>query len=104
MIKSTGLLAAVMISLAQVVAAESSPLYLDPAQPQEVRIHDLTVRKTIEEKADMMRNSTPGVPGLAIPECDERGNQKVYVVPVGEWTLAVRASSADIRQITAVKF
>jgi beta-glucosidase len=47
-----------------------APLYLDPAQPQAARIRDLISRMTLEEKAAMMSNSTPGIPRLGIPKYD----------------------------------
>ena len=50
-----------------VTAAEPAPAYLDPAQPQPARIDDLVARMTLEEKASMMANTTPGVPRLGIP-------------------------------------
>ena len=46
------------------------PLYLDPAQPLETRVRDLVSRMTLDEKADAMRNTTPGVPRLGIPRYD----------------------------------
>ncbi|HZZ56698.1 MAG TPA: glycoside hydrolase family 3 C-terminal domain-containing protein [Opitutaceae bacterium] len=49
-------------------ADESRPPYLDPSQPQERRIQDLISRMTLEEKASMMENTTPGVPRLGIPK------------------------------------
>ncbi len=51
-------------------AAEPAPAYLDPAQPIEARIQDLVGRMTLEEKASMLSNSTPGVPRLGIPKYD----------------------------------
>jgi beta-glucosidase len=48
-------------------AAAPAPAYLDPAQPQPARIDDLVARMTLEEKASMMANTTPGVPRLGIP-------------------------------------
>ena len=68
--KKSALLAAVLCSGALLPAMEPSPAYLDPARPQEARIHDLTSRMTLEEKAGMMSNTTPGVPRLGIPKYD----------------------------------
>jgi len=57
--------------LAVAVAAETTgPAYLDPTQPTATRIHDLISRMTLEEKASMMQNTTPGVPRLGIPKYD----------------------------------
>ena len=64
------LVAAVVAAPAQKTPAEVSPAYLDPAQPQEGRIHDLVARLTLEEKAAMMSNATPGVPRLGVPKYD----------------------------------
>ncbi|HVU22823.1 MAG TPA: glycoside hydrolase family 3 C-terminal domain-containing protein [Opitutus sp.] len=54
----------------RLVAADAPPAYLDPLQPQAARIHDLISRMTLEEKASLMSNSTPGVPRLGIPKYD----------------------------------
>ncbi len=64
------LVAALVLSGACLFAEEPRPRYLDPAQPQEARIRDLIARMTLEEKASMMENSTPGVPRLGIPKYD----------------------------------
>jgi len=64
------LAAACLFSTGPLAAEEPRPAYLDPAQSQETRIHDLISRMTLEEKAGMMSNSTPGVPRLAIPKYD----------------------------------
>ena len=68
--KRPALFAALLCSGAFLLAEESRPLYLDPAQPQEKRVQDLVARMTLEEKASMMRNTTPGVPRLGIPKYD----------------------------------
>jgi beta-glucosidase len=59
--------AASLIALAS-AAAGAVPPYLDPAQPLDTRIRDLTSRMTLAEKASMMENTTPGVPRLGIPK------------------------------------
>jgi len=65
------LLAAFLICGASLRAEEKTRApYLDPAQPIEARVHDLVARMTLEEKASMMRNGTPGVPRLGIPKYD----------------------------------
>ncbi|MBN1404765.1 MAG: glycoside hydrolase family 3 C-terminal domain-containing protein [Opitutales bacterium] len=51
-------------------AMAETPAYLDSSIPQEARIDDLVSRMTLEEKASMMKNSTPGVPRLGIPKYD----------------------------------
>ena len=48
-------------------AAEPTPAYFDITQPQPARVDDLVARMTLEEKASMMANTTPGVPRLGIP-------------------------------------
>jgi beta-glucosidase len=44
--------------------------YLDPERPQAERVTDLIARMTLEEKASVMSNTTPGVPRLGIPKYD----------------------------------
>ena len=51
-------------------AADLGSNYLDPSKPIETRTRDLVSRMTLEEKAAMMENSTPGVPRLGIPKYD----------------------------------
>jgi len=60
--------AACALASAALSAADAPPAYLDPAQPQDVRIHDLISRMTLEEKVSEMANATPGVPRLGIPK------------------------------------
>jgi beta-glucosidase len=48
-------------------SAPSEPAYLDPSQPVDVRARDLVARLTLEEKASLMENTSPGVPRLGIP-------------------------------------
>jgi beta-glucosidase len=64
------LLAAFVCSGPFLAAADHTPPYLDPAQPQAARIQDLISRMTLEEKAAMMSNITPGIPRLGIPKYD----------------------------------
>ncbi len=64
------LFSTLLITGAPLLAAEPPPAYLDPVQPQEARIHDLVARLTLEEKAALMSNTTPGVPRLGIPKYD----------------------------------
>lgn len=61
------LLAAALCAATPGLFAFANPIYLDPGQPQEARIHDLIGRMTLEEKASLMENTTPGVPRLGIP-------------------------------------
>ena len=64
------LAAALLLFSASLFAEESRPRYLDPAQPVETRVRDLVSRMTLEEKASMMQNTTPGVPRLGISRYD----------------------------------
>ncbi len=50
--------------------ADEPASYLDPARPVETRVRDLISRLTLEEKAALMSNSTPGMPRLGIPKYD----------------------------------
>jgi len=51
-------------------AEPSTPAYLDPSQPLPARVTDLVARLTVEEKASLMMNGSPGVPRLGIPKYD----------------------------------
>ncbi|HTZ20034.1 MAG TPA: hypothetical protein VMC06_04060, partial [Opitutaceae bacterium] len=64
------LLVLLALSIAPVLAQEPTPAYLDPARPQPARIRDLISHMTLEEKASMMQNTTPGVARLGIPKYD----------------------------------
>ena len=64
------LFTALLLGGSLVAAEPPPPPYLDPAQPQAARIQDLISRMTLEEKASMMQNTTPGVPRLGIPRYD----------------------------------
>ena len=66
--QTPAVLVAFLLAGASLVAAESGPRYLDPAQPPTARVQDLLSRMTLEEKASMMENTTPGVPRLGIPK------------------------------------
>ena len=44
-----------------------TPLYLDPTQPLETRVHDLLGRMTLEEKASQINNTSPAIDRLKIP-------------------------------------
>jgi beta-glucosidase len=68
--RTSALFAALLISGPLLAEGESRPSYLDPAQSVETRVRDLVSRMTLEEKAAMMQNTTPGVPRLGIPKYD----------------------------------
>ncbi len=76
------------VLLAPFASAEAPrPAYLDPSQPQDVRIRDLISRMTLEEKASMMQNTTPGVPRLGIPKYDWWSEALHGVANAGEATV-----------------
>jgi beta-glucosidase len=62
------LLAALLLPSAPLFAAAPQAPYLDPTLPVDARARDLVSRMTLEEKASMMENTTPGVPRLGIPK------------------------------------
>jgi beta-glucosidase len=78
-------------ALAQAPAPAARPVYLDPAQPTEARVHDLVARLTLEEKAALMRNTTPGVPRLGIPKYDWWNEALHGVARAGEATVFPQA-------------
>ena len=49
--------------------AQGTP-YRDPSLPMAERVKDLISRMSLDEKAAMMANTTPGVPRLGIPKYD----------------------------------
>ena len=60
---------ALTFALARTVCAEDArPVYLDPTQPIDSRVHDLVGRMTLEEKASQLVNHTRGIPRLEVPE------------------------------------
>src|SRR5664280_3119841 len=62
---------AFLAAASRLLGAPTAPLpYLDPAQPLEARASDLVARLTLDEKASLMRNTSPGVPRLGIPPYD----------------------------------
>src|SRR3954469_5302139 len=52
------------------MSAFAADPYRDPTQPIETRVQDLVARLTLEEKASLLKNTTPGVPRLGIPKYD----------------------------------
>ena len=51
-------------------SAQTLHPYQNPDLPVDVRVQDLIDRMTLEEKASMMSNATPGIPRLGIPKYD----------------------------------
>jgi beta-glucosidase len=48
-------------------AQDATPLFRNPAQPMEKRIHDLIGRLTLDEKASQLNHLNTGIPRLDIP-------------------------------------
>ena len=61
---------AAMASRGQSAPRAQAPLYLDPAQPIEIRVNDLVARMTLEEKISQLVNQSREVPRLQIPAYD----------------------------------
>lgn len=59
-----------MICISQPLKAQTTPAYLDPSRPVEVRVNDLILRMTLEEKVSQMMNSAPAIPRLHVPAYD----------------------------------
>ncbi len=57
-------------SVAQTAKSSGPPVYLDPAQPVNVRVDDLVSRMTLEEKASQLVNQSRAIPRLKVPEYD----------------------------------
>ncbi len=49
-------------SVAQTAKSSGPPVYLDPAQPVNVRVDDLVSRMTLEEKASQLVNQSRAIP------------------------------------------
>lgn len=47
--------------------AQTTPVYLDPSQPINVRVDDLVTRMTLEEKASQLVNQARAIPRLQVP-------------------------------------
>ena len=68
-------------------------VYLDPAQPVNVRVDDLISRMTLEEKASQLVNQSRAIPRLQVPEYDwwsealhgvaRAGTATVFPEPIG---------------------
>jgi beta-glucosidase len=50
--------------------AVGQELFRDPAAPMDARVHDLISRLTLDEKANLMKNESPGVPRLGLAPYD----------------------------------
>jgi beta-glucosidase len=65
----TPVLFALLVGCTMVSQAQVAP-YMNTDLPVDARIEDLLGRMTLEEKASMMSNATPGIPRLGIPKYD----------------------------------
>jgi beta-glucosidase len=61
---------ALMTAAAAAQTSPANPLYLDPAQPVEVRVNDLVSRMTLEEKISQLVNQSREIPRLQVPTYD----------------------------------
>ncbi|HEY3971605.1 MAG TPA: glycoside hydrolase family 3 C-terminal domain-containing protein [Candidatus Sulfotelmatobacter sp.] len=71
----------------------SSPIYLDPSQPMDVRVDDLIRRMTLEQKASQLVNQARAIPDLQVPNYDwwsealhgvaNAGTATVFPEPIG---------------------
>jgi beta-glucosidase len=91
-----GALFLALISLLSVRApaqAAGGAVYLDPAQPIEVRVDDLIKRMTLEQKATQLVNQARAIPDLQVPAYDwwsealhgvaRAGTATVFPEPIG---------------------
>jgi beta-glucosidase len=85
------LLVVALLAALGAFAADENPRYLDPAQPLEGRVQDLVSRLTLEEKATLLKNQTPGVPRLGIPKYDWWNESLHGVARAGEATVFPQA-------------
>jgi beta-glucosidase len=93
-------------SVAQTAKSSGPPVYLDPAQPVNVRVDDLVSRMTLEEKASQLVNQSRAIPRLKVPEYDwwsealhgvaRAGTATVFPEPIG---LAATFDSPLIHQM-----
>ena len=80
-------------SAAQTANSPGPAVYLDPAQPVNVRVDDLVSRMTLEEKASQLVNQSRAIPRLKVPEYDwwsealhgvaRAGTATVFPEPIG---------------------
>jgi beta-glucosidase len=92
---------------------QATPAYRDFNQPQDARIDDLLARMTVEEKASLMANATPGVPRLGIPKYDwwsealhgvaNAGNATVFPQAIGLAAMWDEALQQEIAHVIGVE-
>ena len=58
------------VTLAPAAMRKGLPLYLDPAQPLDLRVNDLVSRMTLEEKISQLVNQSREISRLRIPTYD----------------------------------
>jgi beta-glucosidase len=78
---------------AQTAQTSSTPIYLDPSQPIDLRVDDLIAKMTLEEKASQLVNQARAIPRLQVPAYDwwsealhgvaNAGTATVFPEPVG---------------------
>jgi beta-glucosidase len=85
------LLPAVVAAFVVVLTVRAADLYRDPAQPMEARVQDLVSRLTLEEKATLLKNTTPGVARVGIPKYDWWNESLHGVARAGEATVFPQA-------------
>lgn len=66
---TAGILRSCLLALLILPAARAQ-IYLDPAQPIDVRVNDLISRMTLEEKVQQMMNAAPAIPRLSMQAYD----------------------------------
>jgi beta-glucosidase len=96
-------------SLAQNGQSTARPLYLDPAQPLDVRVNDLISQMTLEQKASQVVNQARAIPELQVPAYDwwsealhgvaNAGTATVFPEPIG---LAATFDPSLIHQMAVV--
>lgn len=85
------LLPAVVAALVVFQPVRAADLYRDPTQPLEARVQDLVSRLTLEEKATLLKNTTPGVARVGIPKYDWWNESLHGVARAGEATVFPQA-------------
>src|SRR3954467_7344045 len=73
------------------MSAVAADPYRAPTQPIEPPGQDLVARLTLEEKASLLKNTTPGVPRLGIPKYDWWNESLHGVARAGEATVFPQA-------------
>jgi beta-glucosidase-like glycosyl hydrolase len=92
--KTTVTLAVLLLSLTGLILRAQDagrPLYLDESAAVDARVEDLLGRLTVDEKIDLLRATSPGVPRLGIPKY-YHGNEALHgIVRPGKFTVFPQA-------------